>query len=396
VEAQSSQLVSTCSVQTAPVRVLFDGRKLGDGGIGVYIDNTIRGLLAHGGIELGVIATPEQAQRVGWRNEVRWFYDRARSYSLAEYLLLARRVDHSSYDLFHAPHFTLPFGLRIPAVVTVHDLIHIEHPEKSYYPFIARRLIRSAVQRAAAVVAVSESTKKSLETHIAAARSRRIEVIPNAIPVFVREESRVDNHNVLSVNIPSGQRYFVAVISNAKPHKGVAELIEGYAMLRAKLNASATSECPALVLVGYGAAELARDSARYSDLSRVEGVRILGALKPPQLRQVYASALALVVASRAEGFCLPALEAQSVGTRVVCTPVPALKELVSSQDLVARDFSSGALMQVLLEAASAPVSARRVDTQHLERFSLESTAQQLVHLYSSIAGRRAPYCQEAA
>ena len=34
------------------MRVLLDARKLGHGGIGVYIDNLVHGLAAHGDVDL--------------------------------------------------------------------------------------------------------------------------------------------------------------------------------------------------------------------------------------------------------------------------------------------------------------------------------------------------------
>ena len=40
-----------------------------------------------------------------------------------------RSPSGSGVDLWHGPHYTLPLRLRIPSVVTVHDLTLLEHPE---------------------------------------------------------------------------------------------------------------------------------------------------------------------------------------------------------------------------------------------------------------------------
>ncbi len=383
-EAQSSQLAFVEPVHITPLRILLDGRKLGDGGIGVYIDSTVRGLLERGGFDLTVIAKPGQCERASWKQEVSWLYDNARPYSLAEYLLLARRVDFTAYDLFHSPHYTLPFGIRIPTVVTIHDLIHIEHPERVYYPFIARNLIRSAVNRASAVIAVSEDTKRALAECIGASGDN-ISVIPNAIPDWMtRTEASEETRSVIT-DLSGDAPYFVAVLSNLKPHKGVEELLQGYASLRARMSIEKPSlACPQLLLVGHGAQTL---KERYGSLSLQtlgDGVSIVGTVSSELLMGLYRRAHGLVVASRAEGFCIPALEAQSVGTRVICTPVPALLEFVANRDFVANDFSSGALAEVLFRAATTLPQTRAFDTSHLERFSRERISAQIGALYDRL------------
>jgi glycosyltransferase involved in cell wall biosynthesis len=383
VEAQSSQLAVVEPTHVTPLRVLLDGRKLGDGGIGVYIDNTVRGLLQRGDVDLTLIAKPGRGEGVAWRREVSWLYDNARPYSLSEYLFLARRIDFSAYDLYHSPHYTLPFGIKIPSVVTIHDLIHIEHPERAFYPLIARRLIGSAVRRASAVIAVSEDTKHSLGMCMNPSNVD-IHVIPNSIPAMMSASTK-DLASTMAPDLKDVHAYFVAVLSNLKPHKGVSELLQGYAKLRERLRAEHSPiVCPSLLLVGHGAQGLKEQRGLARAFELREGVRVVGAVKPEVLKNLYRGAQALVVASRAEGFCFPALEAQSVGTRVVCTPVPALLEFVSDRDLVAQDFSSSALAEVLYQAATSPCVDRSVRTSHLERFSQEAVSAQISAVYHSV------------
>jgi glycosyltransferase involved in cell wall biosynthesis len=374
------------------MRLLFDGRKLGDGGIGVYIENTVRGLLEQGDIEVTVISSPAQAERVSWRSDVSWIYDSSKQYSLNEYLLLARRIDFTAYDLYHSPHYTLPFGISIPAVVTIHDLIHIEHPEAFYYPLVAKRLIRSAVARASKVIAVSQDTRQAL-LRLTKSDPHKVIHIPNAIPPFLRSHDavagRADEVARVTERLAAAERYFVTVVSNCKPHKGVADLLRAWNECVERYEAlESESPCPLLLIAGYGAEAIRRD-AKLSELAQqTRGVRIVGAVEEDILRHLYRGAEALVVPSLAEGFCFPALEAQSVGTRVVCRPVAALQELVTENDLVARDTSVSALTAALLEAASKPRHSKVIVAAHLERFSLSRTTEKIRAVYRSIATHR--------
>lgn len=388
-DAQSSQLAYAQSSPHRPIRLLFDGRKIGDGGIGVYIDNTIRGLLALGDVEVAVISPRRKAEQVSWRHDVVWIYDETKPYSLGEYVFLGRRMQPSYFDVFHSPHYTLPFSVPIPAVVTIHDVIHIEHPESFYYPFVARRLVRSALKRADAVIAVSEATKRALEK-LAPRVSDRIAVIPNTIPHYLENLTEPSPVSARVQTLVRAGSFFVAVVSNMKPHKGLRDLVQAYA------DANHDSRMPSLVLVGYGARALESDPQLSERVRTIPGIVTLGEVTEDELRALYEGADSVIIPSVAEGFCLPALEAKSVGTRIVCRPVPAIKELVSADDIVASDHSCAELTKAIQYAAAQPCTSKRVDAAFRERFSSLRIAHQLYDVYQSVAGSNVSVSSVAA
>lgn len=381
-ELSRAEEVATGSCPDRPLRVLLDARKLGDGGIGVYIDNLIRGLLEIGGVRLTLIARPgardtlAAADGQGYAGAVEWIEDRARRYSCDELVGLARRIDFRGFDLFHAPHYTLPWGIPIPKVVTVHDLIHISHPERFFYPWIARPLIRSAVRRADRVVTVSEATREAV-LRLTGAPAERVVCVPNAVPVFLATESPAAPPSQRGEGTPQHAEFLLAIFSNRKPHKGCGDLLAAYARYRAECIAGGAAPLRLLV-AGYGTLGLLPQP----------GVDVLGAVSPERLRVLYQRATALVVPSLMEGFCLPVLEAQACGTPVVARPVAAIRELLVDGDCVAQDFSGAALAQAIATAAAGAGAARRpVDRARLERYSCAHTADRIRAVYRAVCGR---------
>lgn len=377
-EAQSSQLASTGAVSAPGFRLLIDGRKLGHGGIGVYTENLIQGLLQRGGCSITVIASKDQAQRTPFVDEVEWLIDSTRPYSLDELFRFARRIPFSSFDLFHAPHYILPFGIPIPTVVTVHDLIHIAHPERFFYPFIARPLLASSVARASRVIAVSRDTQRALISELGVP-APKIQHIPNAIASFL------DHPSALESGVASGaisRPYLLSIVSNLKPHKGVEDLLRAYRSFKSACGPHAV--CPDLFLAGYGAEEIKNRATVRSLAEATDGVHVLGAVEQSELRDLYRRARALVVPSLAEGFCLPALEAQACGTPVICRPVAAIQELLTPQDIVAADLSVSAFAAALEQGCGRADVRRIVANPHLERFSLPVVAEQLHNLYTDV------------
>ncbi len=384
-DAQSSQLASAAAAPEQLPRVLLDARKLGDGGIGVYVENLIRGLAEVGGLQLTALVRPGAGDRFDLPRSVSLISETTPCYSLKEILVLGRRIDWSAFDIFHTPHYVLPYGVRVPSVVTVHDLIHIEEPEKFYYPIVAKALIRSAVSRADAVLAVSNATRAAVE-QLTGATSGKVRHVPNAIaPYLVRSTSSL----ALPAALAGVGPFFLSVLSNCKPHKGVPELLDAFDRFkRSEQWRGAAAVCPKLVLAGYGAEEILADTAALRKLQLCD-VTVVGAVADEQLAALYAKALALVVPSRLEGFCLPALEAQAVGTPVVCRPVAALKELVTERDFVAEDMSIEALARAFgMGLRSGAAFGHEPIRAHLEAYSPKRIAERVRAVYSEVLSAR--------
>ncbi len=380
-ESDGSELAHPRQEEAKPLRIVIDGRKLGDGGIGVYIDNLVRGLLEVGGAEVALIARPGIREKVDYGSEVHWIFDSAAPYSVDEMFLLGRRLNLSGYDLFHAPHYTLPYGLSIPTVVTVHDLIHIQYPERFYYPWIARRLIRSAVKRANAVITVSQQTRRAV-LDLCDVGESKIVCVPNGISSFLTDAP---------LNPSAGKRYceltpfFLSIFSTIKPHKGLLDLIQAYKAYRVSdVWSEVGSRCPRLVLAGYGTEEILASSELLAIVSETEGVHIAGPVSRDELAVLYRKATALIVPSLLEGFCLPALEAQACGTPVVCRPVPALQELVTESDVVAKDNSVAELAAAMAQGMVRGVTGQRAaPLKHLELYSCARTASSVLNVYKA-------------
>ncbi len=363
-------------------RVLIDGRKLGDGGIGVYIDNLVRGLLAlrHASVRVQMAAgdrswpTPSverlaerihigivthhirgengknPLQNYAWHSQVEVIEDASPHYSWDELVRLPRRLPWKDYDLFHAPHFMLPFAVPLPTVVTLHDLIHLQHPERPYYPVVAQFLIRSALRRATRVITVSQSTYHDIRKLVGESSKvlRNVQVVSNAVDPFFLEPP-LDRASMALAN--SKRPYFFSVLSNAKPHKGLEDLLDAWDLFKRDL-LSRTSEAritrslaacsrvgPRLLIAGLGTDRLAENANLLARVSARDDVLLLGPVSKDQLRAWYQAADSVVVASRAEGFGLPVIEAHASGAPVVMRPVPALLELVMPCDRVATDMS---------------------------------------------------------
>lgn len=293
------------------MRVLIDARKLTDGGIGDYIAGLVTGLV-DAGVYVGLIVREQRCVPSYLRPDL-VIEDSAKPYSLDELFGLPARLPLKDFDVFHSPHYTLPFGLTIPSVVTIHDLIHVTHGQAWYYKYAALPQIFLAALRANVIFCVSDFTAQELTRFVPNFLIRsKISVTPNVISSRWVENSAC----------PSSTPYLLAVLSTKKPHKGGRDLLTAWGLIAHQLDRHQ------LILVGDGS-------------EGFEGERVIakGRVTDAEYTALFRGAEALIVPSFVEGFCVPALRALFEGVPVIARPIPALKELLGAAGNFAESMS---------------------------------------------------------
>src|ERR1019366_2663638 len=143
-------------------RVLLDARKARDFGIGTYIRGLLSGLAGPDRFPPQALVLP--GDETLFPASVTTTACAAAHYSFGELVAVRRAISAAKPDLFHAPHYVVPFFPPRATVVTIHDLMHLTRPEhatpaKRAY---ARWMIGRALRLSARVIAVSEATKREI------------------------------------------------------------------------------------------------------------------------------------------------------------------------------------------------------------------------------------------
>lgn len=242
-------------------------------------------------------------------------------------------------DVVHGTNFVLPGSARAAGVLTIHDLAFLDAPRElapgdANLPLLLRRGAARADVICTPTAAVADAVAERLDVD-----RDRIEVTPLGVDAgwFTARPPTAPVRRRLG--LPDTYLLFAGA---AVPRKGLHWLDRAYA---------ADPDLPPLVFAGPGPFP-AGTHARH-----------LGYLSDSDLQRVVAGASALVLPSRDEGFGLPVLEAMACDVPVVCTDVPALREvsgglarLVPYGDV---DALVEALRAALAEPHAASVSAAR-------------------------------------
>lgn len=248
----------------------------------------------------------------------------------------------------------------IHAVVFIHDLIPIDFPEyqrpeeKSFHEVRMRLTLRHA----AALVVNSRCTASAIERF---AHKENLPVPPVLVAAL--------GHNLpppADAALPAGLRlpYFVA-LGTIEPRKNHLLLLSLWRQM-AKNN---SDSIPQLVVLGRRGWEceqvvdmLERCEAIHPHLLEVNDA------SDEQVVSLLKGARALLMPSFAEGFGMPVQEALAVGTPVISSPLPAIKEFAGDIPDYAAPHDGARWMELIEDYGRDNSQLRAAQLERLKRF----------------------------
>lgn len=361
-------------------RIGIDVRKIYDYGIGRYIRNLIDEFAEIDQDSDYVLFQGDPKSVVDAPNfEIR--HERSPKYSVREHMSLPMQMKRARLDLFHSPHYVLPVVRPCPAVVTIHDLIHLKYPPSRAAALYAGVMLRAATRSAQAIITVSHASKADM-IELLGVPAERIHVVHNAVePRFRacdRDVAREEVREQFGIERP-----YVLCVSNFLRHKNLDRLLPAFLALR---NDGFEGD---LVIVG-GAVDQWPALGEFVRNERLEGrVHFPGYVRDDDLPKLYAGAAVFVFPSLYEGFGLPPLEAMACGTRVVVSDTPSQREVVGEAGVYVDSRNVSAITEGMRRALEIenPEERRLAGIQRAQKFCWRETAEQTLAIYREVMNR---------
>lgn len=268
-------------------------------------------------------------------------------FSLWEQVGLPKRSGSHDLDVLHWAENTMAWWQPCPAVITIHDTIPWEmEADTRWQRWYWHRLMPAAFRRCAAVITISESSKRDILTRWPEL-GPKLTVIPHGIEAAYFEPPTSSLPAALKAAL-AGARYAVYL---------------GGPMKRKRfdwaLQTLAAQPDAALKLVACGFGADAREAARKALPHELQGRVVFSEfLSDAELLALYRSAVAVLYPTLYEGFGFPAVEAQAAGTPVIFSPLGSLAELVGPLTSLVPAEDLGAWAAALHEAATLSPEAR--------------------------------------
>jgi glycosyltransferase involved in cell wall biosynthesis len=298
-----------------------------------------------------------------------------------------RAVAQSGSSLYHFTSAEASLrGNGVKTVATVYDLIPVELPHSSMDP---RDVWRRAVYRlylrrlraADHIIAISASTADAV-LRLLGIPAERTTVIPLGIEQadYVARAQRTRAAIATTYHLPD---VYWLTVTAPNPNKGWRDLVD--ALLRARQRGTAVP----LVIAGHWLPPHRRQLLEQADRLGVASlVQFLGFVPDDDLPALYAQARGFIFPSHREGFGLPVLEAMAVGTPVIISDDPALRELVDGAGLSFPRGDASALAERMVALAAQDDERRRLGrlaSERAARFTWERTVTETVAVYRAVA-----------
>jgi glycosyltransferase involved in cell wall biosynthesis len=370
------------------MRIGIDARMLGPnvggGGLGRYVEELVRelGQLKHKNRYV-LFLKPENMQTSVMDAEKR--LANAHWYTLKEQLVMPRLIDREKLDLIHFPHWNVPLFLRTPFIVTIHDLILLDepgsakattkHPLVYWLKRLAHRIVlRSALRRARAIIAVSQFTKSSILKHFPWVPSEKIHVVHEGLTRLP------DPSNPSTPSNPS--RPYFLYVGNAYPHKNLSTLLHAFSFFHKR------HPKVRLVLAGRNDIFYERLKKELTGMDVAPEVEFILNPNDEDLASLYRGATLYLFPSRHEGFGLPPLEAMSFGVPVAAARRTALPEILGDAALWFDPDDIEEMVEVMEQGlVNKPLRDSLIVKGHeqVKRYSWKNMACEILTLYTSCA-----------
>jgi glycosyltransferase involved in cell wall biosynthesis len=298
---------------------------------------------------------------------------RALSRNLWYYRSLPVLVDQLQPDLVHLT-YPVPVdtsSLACPTVLTLHDVYPYEIPGNFGFPQVLfnRMVLRLCLRRVSAIACVSDTTMLRMKQYVS----------PKVWSKAVRIYNCVEPEPLCALHAPMpgwrGEPFLLSVAQHRR-NKNIPLIIGAFHRLLRQGKIDPTTK---LLIIGIAGPETTLIRKLVSRCDLRSSVFFFAGLSEADLQWCYARCEALVVPSRTEGFGLPVAEALLAGCRVVCSDIPAFREIggegcryVALGEDAEQALAAG-IVAALQEPAKEPLS--------LPQLSAKVLADQYIELY---------------
>lgn len=296
-----------------------------------------------------------------------------------EQLHLPWRARRSGCQLLHCVANTAPLWQPIPTVISILDTIPWEFGERSdhgswYWDWI----LPLAFRRAAAVITISQSSRRDIE--------RRWQAIPPiyVVPLGVADAyfEMVEGAVAERLRAQGVRRPYLLYLGGAVRRKRLDLALHVFKEMQAR----------DVQLVVCGLEKNAHEQIRSSMAPDLQSRLILmDFVAEEDMPSLYQNATAVLYPTLYEGFGLPVVEAQAVGTPVLMSDVGSLAELIGPGTFVlpAEDRTAWvATAQRLIQERRNTVTPNRESQQWARAFSWDRCAEKTRAVYEDVVRSR--------
>ncbi len=269
------------------------------------------------------------------------------SFPVWEQLALPFYASKYHCDLLHCTSNTAPMFLKIPLIVTIHDMIYLE---KSYFKIIDnqgtmyqrygnmyRRFIVPRIAKSAQkIITVSDFEKHRINEYFHfLPENNKVISIYNGVNEYFRKIDNLEELKRIKIKykLPDD---FILFLGNTDPKKNTTNVIKAYFEFK-KSNPGNIK----LVIIDYQPEQLRKQLNEIGNQELAENIHLTGYVVNADLPAIYSMSKMFLYPSLRESFGIPLLEAMCCETPVITSNTSAMPEVAGEASLLVNPFEPG-------------------------------------------------------
>lgn len=264
-----------------------------------------------------------------------------------------------------------------PVVTTLHDLYPYDLPSNFGFPKVLfnRMILKQCLRNADAIACVSDSTRLNLGMKM-----------PQMLPKSVTVNNCIEGAHI--AHMPSFAvswvgRPFLLCVAQHRRNKNIHVALGAFKLLLSK---RAIEPDTRVVLIGMEGPETGRIEQTIQNLGLKRSVVSASGISDEEMNWCYRNCEGLMAPSVLEGFGLPIVEGRMAGCRIVCSDIPAFREV---GDAHCRFVELGSDNETAFaNAVEAALGERRPLPQSLSSLSPSAIAPEYLRLYQRLLDSR--------
>ncbi|MDP3888744.1 MAG: glycosyltransferase family 1 protein [bacterium] len=271
-------------------------------------------------------------------------------YSSKEQFLFPLQLIKLKADLVHFPHFNAPILYKGKYVVTIHDLI--KHTSRGiqtttrakwlyWFKYVGYKIVvHQAVDRAIRIFVPSQAVKDDLLNNYSLPSEKVIITYEGVDEKFRSNKDEVKRAKEI-LDKYQIKKPFVIYTGSVYPHKNIKRLIQAIKLIN--------DPWVNLVVSCARSNFWKKLNNDVEKLKMEDRVKLVGFVPDDELVMLYHEAEVFVLPTLTEGFGLPGIEAMSSGLPVICSDIPALREIYGSGAIYFDPFNTEEIAERIIE-----------------------------------------------
>lgn len=308
------------------------------------------------------------------------------TYADWEQFVLPKAIRRFGVDLLHCTCNTGPVSVKVPLILTLHDIIYLENIDfkgSSYQNFgnlYRRFVVPKVVQKSEVIITVSEFEKKVI--------IERLNISPEKVKVIYNGVNQRFSVRAPDAEIAAFRKKyrlpkdFILFLGNSAPKKNTMNVLKAYIDY-----CSNKPLALPIVIVDYEQALVAGSIKKMNASHCMKFFHFPGYISFDEMPLMYQSASLFLYPSLRESFGMPVLESMASGTPVITSNTSSMPEVAGEAAMLVDPFRyeqiSAGISRMLEDSLLRQTFIAR-GHERVGRFSWHTAATQLISLYADM------------